>query len=68
MFQDELTNESNTSVLLSVFVSDLPRDIIIDIDGNLDLDKPLNLLTQTSNFGAFTFSVGVKYTFGKQSE
>ncbi|BDS13974.1 porin family protein [Aureispira anguillae] len=65
-FQDVITKESNTHSALGSFVQDLPEDILIKINAKLDLDKPLNLPTQTSNFNALSFSVGIKYTFGKK--
>lgn len=65
-FQDQLTQESNTHSLLGAFVPDLPEDILIKINGSkLDFDAPLNLPTQTSNFNALSFSLGLKYTFGQ---
>ena len=59
-----MTQESNFSPLLAAFAP-VPEDMVIKINGTLDFDKPLNLPTQTSNFAALTFSVGVKYTFRK---
>ena len=65
-FQDELTPESNTSSALSV-IPDLPPDVNVYVNNpSLDLDKPLNLPTQTSNFNTLAFSVGVKYTFSNK--
>jgi hypothetical protein len=68
-FQDELTKESNTTeaYLLAFIDNSFPSDIAVDISGNtLDLEKPLNLPTQTSNFNSLAFSVGIKYTFNKK--
>lgn len=66
-FQDELTKESNTDPSLNVF-PDFPRDVIIDINGKLDFDKPLNVPTQTSNFNALSLNVGIQYTFNKKED
>lgn len=66
VFQDELTQESNTTAGIS-FLPDVPDDVIVRVSNpNLDNNKPLNLPTQTSNFNALSFSVGIKYTFGKK--
>lgn len=66
VFQDELTTESNTTAGIS-FLPDVPDDVIVRVSNpNLDNNKPLNLPTQTSNFNALSFSVGIKYTFGKK--
>ena len=65
-FTDELTPNSNTTTLLSVVGQ--AEDILVKIDGTLDADKALELPTQTSNFNAMTFSVGVRYSFGKKTE
>lgn len=65
VFQDELTQESNTTAGINI-LPDVPDDVIVRVSGNVDRDKPLNLPTQTSNFNAFSFSVGIKYTFGKE--
>jgi len=70
-FQDELTQESNTTqaYLLAFIDSSFPSDIVVEVKGNtLDLDKPLNLPTQTSNFNSLAFSVGIKYTFNKKEK
>lgn len=66
VFQDELTTESNTTAGIS-FLPDVPDDVIVRVSNpNLDNNKPLNLPTQTSNFNALSFSVGIKYTFGEK--
>jgi opacity protein-like surface antigen len=67
IFQDELTTESNINTSLPGFFSDFPKDIRIEIDGTLDLLKPANFPTQTSNFNSVSFSLGVKYNFGKKA-
>jgi opacity protein-like surface antigen len=64
-FQDVLTRESNIDPSLNV-ISDFPRAILIDINGDLDFNKPLNIPTQTSNFNALSVNVGLQYTFGKK--
>ena len=66
VFQDELTSESNINTSLPAFFSDFPKDIRIEIDGTLDLLKPANFPTQTSNFNSLSFSLGLKYNFGKK--
>ena len=65
-FTDELTPSSNTTTLLSVVGQ--AEDILVKIDGTLDADKALELPTQTSNFNALSFNVGVRYSFGKKTE
>lgn len=65
VFQDELTQESNTTSGINI-LPDVPNDVIVNINGDLDNTKPLNLPTQTSNFNALSFNVGIKYTFGKK--
>lgn len=65
VFQDELTQESNTTSGINI-LPDVPNDVIVRINGTLDNTKPLNLPTQTSNFNALSFNVGIKYTFGKK--
>jgi len=65
VFQDELTQESNTTAGINI-LPDVPNDVIVRINGSLDNTKPLNLPTQTSNFNALSFNVGIKYTFGQK--
>lgn len=65
-FQDVLTNESNTSSLLTTFFGDVPKDILVQINGTLDLDRPLNLPTQSSNSNALFLTLGIQYTFAKE--
>jgi len=65
VFQDELTEESNTTAGINL-LPDVPNDVIVVINGNIDNTKPLNLPTQTSNFNALSFNVGIKYTFGQK--
>jgi opacity protein-like surface antigen len=67
VFQDELTQESNTVAGIN-FLPDVPNDVIVNVSGALDITKPLNLPTQTSNFNALSFNVGIKFTFGNKSE
>lgn len=65
-FQDVMTTESNTNALLAAFIDDLPDDVVIRVSNStLDLDKPLNLPTQSSNSNALFFSLGIEYTFGE---
>lgn len=67
-FQDVLTPESNTSSLLGGFFEEVPNDILIEIDGTLDFDRPLNLPTQSTNANSLFFEVGVQYVFLKKAE
>jgi len=67
VFQDELTQESNTTAGINI-LPDVPDDVIVRVNGSVDLEKPINLPTQTSNFNALSFNVGIKYTFGKKSK
>lgn len=64
-FQDVMTSESNTNALIAAFIDDIPDDVVIQLRNNLDLERPLNLPTQSSNSNALFFSVGVEYTFGE---
>lgn len=67
-FSDELNENSNYTTFLS---PQIPEDIIIKITGdpnNFDFDKPINFPTQTSNFNALSFNVGVRYSFGKKTD
>lgn len=65
VFQDDLTQESNTIAGINL-LPDVPDDVIVRLNGTFDTDKPLNLPTQTSNFNALSFNVGIKYTFGQE--
>ncbi len=64
-FQDVMTSESNTNALLTAFIEDIPPDVVVQMNNALDLEKPLNLPTQSSNSNALFFTVGVQYTFSK---
>lgn len=66
VFQDVLTNESNTLAGISAF-KEVPDDVIVRVNGvPFDREKPLNLPTQTSNFNSLSLSIGIKYTFGQK--
>lgn len=64
-FQDVMTSESNTNALITAFIDDLPDDVVVLISNSLDVDRPLNLPTQSSNSNALFFTLGVQYTFSK---
>ncbi len=65
VFQDVLTRESNISKVLASFSQDFPEDVVIGIDGTFDLDRPLNLPTQSSNSNSLSLNIGIQYSFGK---
>lgn len=61
-FQDEMTRSSNYNTLIGG-TDQVPEDFIVKINGDLDVDRPINLPTQSSNFNALSLSLGVKYDF-----
>lgn len=67
-FQDVLTKESNINPLLQDFFTEIPRDIVIQIDGTLDFDRPLNLPTESINSNSLFFEVGIQYTFAPKAD
>lgn len=66
-FQDEITLESNHNTALLV-TGQIPADVGLFLDGQIDFDRPLNVLTQTSNFNALSLNVGVQYTFNQKAK
>jgi len=66
-FQDEITLESNHNTALLV-TGQIPNDVGLFLDGQIDFNQPLNVLTQTSNFNALSLNVGIQYTFNKKAK
>ena len=67
-FQEVLTPESNISAVLASFTDDIPDDVLIQIDGDVDFNRPLNLPTQTINANSLMIEIGFQYTFGARPE